>query len=43
MAGAPEVALPGATIAGRHEQRFFGLRFVTHVYAMRPRPATTLE
>lgn len=39
MAGAPEVGLPGATIAGRHEQRFFGLRFVTHVYAMRPRPA----
>ena len=28
--------LPGATIVGRHEQRAFGIRFVTHHYLFRP-------
>jgi hypothetical protein len=27
---------PGATIVGRHEQRLFGIRFVTHHYWFRP-------
>jgi hypothetical protein len=28
--------LEGATIIGRHEQRFFGVRLVTHDYCFRP-------
>lgn len=42
MPGAPDVdpeLLPGATILGRHEQRLFGIRFVTHRYGFRPRAA----
>jgi len=29
-------ALPGATLVGRHEQRVFGVRFVTHDYWFKP-------
>jgi hypothetical protein len=40
MANAPhdidQARLPGATIVGRHEQRFFGVRVVTHDYLFRP-------
>jgi hypothetical protein len=27
---------PGTTVIGRHEQRLFGVRFVTHDYWFRP-------
>jgi hypothetical protein len=41
MRGAPadldRTVLAGATILGRHEQRVFGVRFVTHDYWFRPR------
>ena len=40
MRGAPEdldaSAFEGTTIVGRHEQRIFGVRFVTHRYWFRP-------
>ncbi len=37
MACAPADLSPGdATIVGRHEQRLFGIRFVTHDYRFRP-------
>lgn len=41
-AGDETPPLAGATVAGRHEQRLFGVRFVTHHYAMRPRAAPPL-
>lgn len=39
MRAPPELdpaVLPGATIVGRHEQRVFGIRMVTHDYWFRP-------
>jgi hypothetical protein len=42
--GAPPndpAALPGATIVGKHEQRLFGVRFVTHRYWFRPIDASS--